>query len=216
MDEEALAQWFAANKTLLETAYLASKDPWQQSGSGIGKQRTAEQWIATRRCTADCLERSGTFLDVGCANGYLLECLLQWTKERGLEIIPYGLDFSEALIALARERLPGYADHLFVGNAWDWIPPHPFDYVRTSLEYVPEELQAQFVHRLLDLFVAPEGWLLVAEYRAREDTNPALTVDHRLAQMGFKVQSVTSAYWQGVEKTRLAMLVKPALMPDHV
>ena len=133
MDDETLAQWFAANKTLLETAYLASKDPWQQSGSGIGKQRTAEQWIATRR----------------------------------------------------------------------------FDYVRTNLEYVPDELQAQFVHRLYDLFVASGGWLLVAEYRAREDTNPALTVDHRLAQMGFVVQAVTSAYWQGVEKTRLAVLEKP-------
>ena len=130
MDEQELAQWFEANRTLLETAYLASEDPWQQSGSSIGRKRTGEHWAAQRRCTAECLDHSGSFLDVGCANGYLLECMLQWTRERNLKIIPYGLDFSEKLVALARQRLPQYADHLFVGNAWDWIPPHPFDYVR--------------------------------------------------------------------------------------
>lgn len=209
MDQKELAEWFAANKTLLETAYLASEDPWQQSGSGIGRKRTAEQWIAQRRCTAECLERSGSFLDVGCANGYLLECVLQWTRERNLEIIPYGLDFSEGLVALARQRLPQYAEHLFVGNAWDWMPAHPFDYVRTCLEYVPTELQPQLVSRMLDHVVAPGGALLVSEYRARENTTaPTLTVDQDLARMGFVVEAVKVAFWQGVEKTRIAVVRK--------
>ena len=30
MNQEELAQWFDANKTLLETAYLAGQQPWQQ------------------------------------------------------------------------------------------------------------------------------------------------------------------------------------------
>lgn len=209
MDEKALAEWFAANKTLLETAYLASEDPWQQSGSSIGRKRTGEHWVAQRRCTAECLDRSGSFLDVGCANGYLLECMLQWTRERDLEIIPYGLDFSEGLVALARQRLPHYADHLYVGNAWDWIPPHPFDYVRTCLEYVPPELQPQLVSRMLDHFVTPGGALLVSEYRPREHMAPTLTVDHDLARMGFTVEAVKSGYWEGVEKTRIAVIRKP-------
>jgi hypothetical protein len=34
MDEQELAAWFAANQTLLETAYLAGEQPWQQSGFG--------------------------------------------------------------------------------------------------------------------------------------------------------------------------------------
>ncbi|HLW02622.1 MAG TPA: class I SAM-dependent methyltransferase [Ktedonobacterales bacterium] len=208
MDDEALAQWFATNKTLLETAYLAAQDPWQQSGSGIGRQRTVDQWIAQRRCIADCVERSGSFLDVGCANGYLLECLLHWTQERDLEMVPYGLDFSEALVTLARERLPAYADHLFVGNAWDWSPPRPFDYVRTNLEYVPDELQRQWIGRMLDEWVSPRGWLLVAEYRGRDDLAAALRVDERLADIGFKVKLVRKAYWQGIEKTRLAIIEK--------
>jgi SAM-dependent methyltransferase len=211
MDEQELAQWFEANRTLLETAYLASEDPWQQSGSSIGRKRTGEHWAAQRRCTAECLDHSGSFLDVGCANGYLLECMLQWTRERNLKIIPYGLDFSEKLVALARQRLPQYADHLFVGNAWDWIPPHPFDYVRTCLEYVPAELQPQLVSRILDQFVAPGGALLVSEYRARENTAaPTLTVDQDLARMGFAVAFVKLGFWEGVEKTRIAVIKKPA------
>jgi SAM-dependent methyltransferase len=133
MNDEELSRWFEANKVLLETAYLTGITPWQQSGVGLHTPRSEHDWEVLRRPIADCVGSSGTFLDIGCANGYLLECLLGWTQERQLEIIPYGLDFSEALVAVARQRLPQYAHHLFVGNAWDWSPPEQFDYLSHSL-----------------------------------------------------------------------------------
>ena len=40
------------------------------------------------------------------ANGYLLECLMQWGSEIGVTLTPFGVDCSEGLIALARERMP--------------------------------------------------------------------------------------------------------------
>ena len=35
MNDEELSAWFAANKTILETAYIAGTNPWQQSGVGL-------------------------------------------------------------------------------------------------------------------------------------------------------------------------------------
>ena len=91
MDEEELRHWFTSLKEELETAYVRNEEPWEQSGYyGL-----VEQWIATRKPNADCIDTSGSFLDIGCANGYLLECILKWTSERNLKVIPYGIDISK-------------------------------------------------------------------------------------------------------------------------
>ncbi|HUY75365.1 MAG TPA: class I SAM-dependent methyltransferase [Ktedonobacterales bacterium] len=206
MNDAELAAWFAANQALLETAYLAGTEPWQQSGFGLHSQRDAAQWAALRRPIADAVTRSGSFLDIGCANGYLLECVMGWLAERGLTITPYGLDFADGLIALARQRQPHYADQLFVGNAWDWSPPRRFDYARVSLEYVPDDLRAAFIARLLRDYLVSDGRLLVAEYRSRDNTAPALTIDADLRTLGFAIEATTHSYLDGVEFTRVAVV----------
>jgi SAM-dependent methyltransferase len=167
MNEEELMHWFDNVRNVLETAYTSHTEPWQQSG----KSGPEESWVALRKPIADCVDRSGSFLDIGCANGYLLECVLRWTAQRGLEIDPYGLDFSACLLELAKKRLPQYAGHLYLGNAFDWEPPRKFDFVRTELVYVPGEYERQFIERLLDRFVASGGKLLVANY-GEGDPNP--------------------------------------------
>jgi SAM-dependent methyltransferase len=208
MHDEALRQWFAARKHLLETAYLAGTRLWQQSGVGLHTPHTAEDWEVLRRPIADCVSASGTFLDIGCANGYMLECLVRWTRERGLVLTPYGLDFSAELVALARKRLPDYASHLFVGNAWDWMPPHAFDCVNTTLDYVPSELREAFVHRLMDHCVQPGGCLLVAEYLGRTTGVPEIRIDEQLRQWGFPIEAVTSSHLNhdGRRQTRVAVI----------
>ncbi len=208
MNDEELARWFEQNKKALETAYLAGTLPWQQSGFGLRTPRSAQDWEALRRPIADCIESTGTFMDIGCANGYLLECILRWTQERGIQMIPYGLDFSEKIMALAQARLPQYASHLFVGNAWDWEPPMTFDYVNTTLDYVPHELHEAFVNRLLQCYLHPEGHLLVAEYLGRS-VNPLplkVPVDQYLGQLGFGVASVRSASIDEFAMTRIAVI----------
>ena len=120
MDQHDLAKWFDDLKGLLEPAYVAAEKPWQQSGFGLrDPQRTFERWRAQRKPVADAVTSSGTFLDIGCANGFLLECVVQWVGERGLAVTPYGLDLSDKLVAMAKTRLPQFADNLFVGNGWD-------------------------------------------------------------------------------------------------
>src|SRR5262249_46774504 len=151
---------FSSELSTTENKYLSGIEPWQQSGfSG-----PAERWERLRKPIADCVIKSGTFFDIGCANGYLIECILNWTKQRAVSITPYGLDISQPLINLAKQRLPKYSDNLFVGNALYWEPKQQFDYVRTELVYVPEEYYKEFISSILSLFLTEQGKLLVTEY----------------------------------------------------
>src|SRR6266436_5000040 len=81
--------------------YLASDDPWRQSGWGS----TPERWRLAREVILSAVERSGTFVDIGCANGLLLECLIAWATERGVVIEPHGIDLVPELIG-ARAQTP--------------------------------------------------------------------------------------------------------------
>ncbi len=157
---------------------------------------------------ADCIEESGTFLDIGCANGYLLECLMKWVGERGLSIVPYGLDLSGKLVELAKKRLPDYKDILFVGNAWDWEIPMRFKYVRTELLYVPEHLQKVYVQRIIDEYLEDSGKLLVAGYTSRKLPDIKPWVDKTLEQWRFRVAKTASGFWNDHEETRVAVIIK--------
>jgi len=153
-------EWFAHNREVLEAAYLAKMEPWGQSGmSG-----PFERWRALRKPVADCMNRDGSFLDIGCANGYLLECCVVWAAERGVRTQPFGVDLSEALVGLARERLPEYQDNFWAANACTWKPPRRFTFVRTELYYAPAEMEGEYVRHLLAHYVEPGGKLLIASY----------------------------------------------------
>jgi len=210
MRDRTVDDWFASQKAQLETAYLTGVEPWQQSGVGLHTPHTARDWEVLRRPIADCVTTSGTFLDIGCANGYLLECLLLWTGERGFSLTPYGLDFSTQLLSLARQRLPQHADHFFLGNAWDWSPPQPFDYVNASLDYVPSELRQSFAQRLLERYVPYGGYLLLAEYLGRSTGIPKLRIDEELEAWGFELEIVHSSQLEHdpVRQTRVAVIRK--------
>lgn len=170
------AVWYASTRTLLEDAYLAAEDPRAQSGF----HGDAARWERGRKVIAEAINRDGSFLDIGCANGLLLETLVDWTRERDFAIEPYGLDISERLAALARARLPRWAERIFVGNAMSWqpIPPRRFDFVRTETVYVPGPRQPAYLARLLREVVAPGGRLIVCAYGSA--TRP----EHRVAPIG--------------------------------
>jgi SAM-dependent methyltransferase len=155
-----LEEWFLSVRETLEDAYLRHEEPWRQSGmSG-----PLERWVSLRRPVADCIDRSGSFLDIGCANGYLLGCCIEWTAARHIHIEPYGLDLSERLIELAKHRLPQYKDNFFVGNAFTWLPSRRFDFVRTELVYVPSEHEERYLAFILENYINPDGRCLVANY----------------------------------------------------
>ena len=204
--------FFARMRQRLEPAYLASDEPWRQSGFSGPEAR----WIALRKPIADCVDRSGTFLDIGCANGYLVECLLRWTADRHLTLDPYGIDLSPPLVALAQRRLPTLASHFLVANGFTFRPPRRFDFVRTELCYVPADAERAYLQRLLAEVVAPNGTLLVCNYaeaqpdvatRIVDGAHPTSDLLARLTDLGFPAASHRDAF-DAVKgrRTRIALL----------
>ena len=168
-------------KAALAAYYLADpENPYQQSGRSSG----AARWEETRRPLTRALERDGDYLDVGCANGLLLETTMAWCAERGVTIRPHGVDYIPELVDLARVRLPAHAGSLHVANAWAWAPPRTYDYVRTNLEYVPRADGETFVRRQLE-WIASGGRLIVCHYRNRDE--PVLDVAAHLEAWGLEV-----------------------------
>jgi 2-polyprenyl-3-methyl-5-hydroxy-6-metoxy-1,4-benzoquinol methylase len=184
LDEEA---FYRDRQHLLETSYLGDGTP--RGGSGFGG--TAADWRAQRSHLCQAIDRDGSFLDVGCANGHLLESMVARCAERGLRLEPFGVDLSAGLVAEARRRLPQWADRIWVGNALDWTAPggRRFDFVHTLLDLVPAARMGQMVRHQLDHLVAPGGRLLVSSYvPARDRSRHA---DQVLARLGFRVDGVT-------------------------
>ena len=134
--------WHREVQAILVPAYLAAPTPWGQSG----KSGDAADWEYARSHVADAIDRDGAFLDVGCANGFLMESIVDWTT---FTVEPYGLDLSPELVELARRRLPKWADRIFVGNALHWRPPRRFEFARTGLDYVPQQRRRELVDHLL-------------------------------------------------------------------
>src|SRR5436309_694397 len=96
------AQWYRRVAEFITPKYLGAGTPWGQSG----RSGDAGSWEVARGLLVDAVDRSGTFLDVGCASGYLMECLVRWGRGKGIEVEPYGLDIAPELAELARGRLP--------------------------------------------------------------------------------------------------------------
>jgi hypothetical protein len=174
---------FLARARSLEDAYLESDDPIRQSGFGGG----AERWRAEREPILEAVEGDGDLLDIGCANGYLLRCLVDWGAERGLRLTPHGIDLGPRLIEEAKRWHPGFEANFHVANGWDWRPRRRFRYVYSLYDCVPEGLLARYTRRLLERVVEPGGRLIVGAYGSRTAGKPPFAIADFLAENGFAV-----------------------------
>jgi len=180
-------RFFDEASALLETKYLAGTNPREQSGFG----RDQLDWERYRRVVTAPIEGDGTFLDIGCANGFLMESVVAWAAEAGYAIEPFGVEISPRLAALARTRLPRWRDRIFTGNALVWNPPFTFDFVRTEMVYVPAHLRRTYAERLLEDVVAPRGRLIVCSYgSSRPEGARAEELVHELHDWGLPVTGI--------------------------
>jgi SAM-dependent methyltransferase len=188
MNARKLPPDFVKTLDALERSYLEETDPIRGCGFGGG----AERWRAEREPLLDGVAADGNVLDVGCANGYLLECLVLWGEERGLQLAPHGVDRSAGLISRARERLPRFAANLHVGDAWTWIPPRQYEYVYALHDCVPLDYLAEYVVRLLDRAVAFGGRLILGAYGSRSRKLKPYDVAGFLQSQGYAVSGRSS------------------------
>jgi len=152
----------------LVKSYMTEIDPIRQSGFGGGEHR----WRTEREPILEAVDSDGDFLDVGCANGYLLECLVNWADERGFRLAPFGLDLGEDLLELACNRHPGHSNNFFIGNAWEWIPPRKFKYVYSLYDCVPNVYLEEYIGRLLKNVVSENGRLILGAYGSQTRNEP--------------------------------------------
>lgn len=93
---------------------------------------TYVEWEEKRKFIADLIETNGTILDVGCANGFLLRSLQEWT---GRKLTPFGFDVLPSLISDAQELFPEHENNfaaLDVADIGDLVNvglPQQYDYV---------------------------------------------------------------------------------------
>jgi hypothetical protein len=179
---------FLAEVASLEDAYLSHDDPIRQSGFGGG----AERWHAERSPILEAVTGDGDLLDIGCANGYLAECLVGWAGERGIRLTPHGIDLGMRLIAEAQRRLPQFAANFHVANGWGWRPGRRFRYVYSLSDCVPPEMLREYVGRLLDRLVESRGRLIVGSYGSRFRATPPLPIAETLASYGYAVAGQTT------------------------
>lgn len=151
-------------RALLEDSYLAADERGDVFG-GSGSSGDMVTWERKRRVIARAFDRAGTWLDVGCANGLLMETLTAWAADDGHRIEPYGLDLSQRIADRARMRLPHWAARIWSGNVMTFEPPIRFDYVSALADAVPIERRAALLTRLSRLYLKPGGRLILSCYR---------------------------------------------------
>jgi SAM-dependent methyltransferase len=174
-------QWYTLRKDATQEAYLSYENPRAQSGHSGDEAR----WHFTRvLMVLEAIHKDGTFLDVGCANGYLVECLLRLVEGSWLKVEFYGLDISEGLIDLARSRLPEQAGRFFAANAVTWTPDRHFDFVHAhEISYAPRNRERQFFEHLLNDYLNPGGRLIIGPWALGRDL---LDMEERISSWGYE------------------------------
>lgn len=163
--------WHTAIAAVVVPAYLGAETP----EGGSGSSRDAAGWGYARSLIADAVEAGQTFLDVGCANGHLMESMARWAR-----VEPFGLEISPELAALACRRLPQWTDRIWVGNVVDWDPPQRFDVVRASLDYVPAPRRRHLVERVLTY----AGRLVIGVFNEEREV---CSLEDEVAAWGFEI-----------------------------
>jgi 2-polyprenyl-3-methyl-5-hydroxy-6-metoxy-1,4-benzoquinol methylase len=149
---------------LLEDSYVTADERGDLAG-GSGSGGGLARWQRKRKVIAAAFDHDGTWLDVGCANGLLMETLCRWAADRKVRVEPYGLELSQRVAQRARLRLTRWAERIWSGNVMTWMPPMRFDYVTLLPEFVPTELRGAMLVRVRDQFLKPAGRLIVSSYR---------------------------------------------------
>ena len=163
-------EWYEINKIYFTKCYLSHDNPRAQSGHG----GDAFHYRYSHLQILDAIHKDGTFCDIGCANGHLMEMVHQWAAGIGFDLRMYGVDISEGLIELAQKRLPQWHDHFFIGNAHFWKPTQKFDYIHLRGETVESRhvdgRHIIFTH-YMENYMADGGRIIIGPYwYENEDT----------------------------------------------
>lgn len=197
-------EWYQINMQATTKAYTSRKEPHQQ----CGHSGTEETWMYSRiKPLLEILNKSGSFIDIGCANGYICESLYKWTKNSPIDIEYYGMDICDELINIAKERQPIFVDNYYTGNVVDWIPPVKFDYVRAyTLNTLPKYRRKELIDNLYVNYLKSKGRLILGSYTEPADIN---TVSELVQSLGYTITGYSKKSYINNNERKLIWIDKP-------
>ena len=155
-------EWYEIKKIHTTKVYLSHDNPRAQSGHSGNEFH----YLFSHRPITDAIYKNGTFCDIGCANGHLMEMTHKWAAEIGFDLRVYGVDISEGLIELAKKRIPHWHDNFFIGNAHYWKPEQKFDYIHImggGPEFANDDHHIVFKH-YMENYLVDGGRFIVGPY----------------------------------------------------
>lgn len=150
---------FLRAMSALGDEYVTRSDPIEQSGFTGGPAR----WREERSPIVQAIDRDGSFLDVGCANGKLAADVRSWALERGHHVDIHGIDLSRRLVEIAQRTVDGTFE---VADAWTWEPDRQWTFVYTTLDISPPDLWPAWLRRIAG-WIEPHGRMIVGAYGSR-------------------------------------------------
>lgn len=120
-----------------------------------------EQWKKEREAIAGHINQEGPLLDFGCANGFLLKCLQEWSDKR-LDV--YGVDVDETMIEAAQELFPDQADHFAVTPEQAGAFPEQFNTIYWNIwDNLTAEEATPYLEKMLEK-LAEGGRIIIGSY----------------------------------------------------
>lgn len=151
-------------KKLLEGSHVFT-EPWD-------KKIAWEQWEKGRQFITSAIDKDGSLLDYGCANGFLLRSLQEWSEHK---LDPYGFDIDQQSIKNAKMLFPNKIDH-FVGpeelkNNEQF--PKNFDFIYWNVwdNWKFEKQEELDLLKKLQESTNPGGRLILGLYDTREQNS---------------------------------------------
>ncbi|MFW5720338.1 MAG: hypothetical protein ACOCXT_04905 [Candidatus Dojkabacteria bacterium] len=135
-----------------------------------------EEWEAGRIFIASEIDKDGTILDIGCANGLLLVCLEAWS---GKSLDKYGIDTNGDLIIQGKEFFPDLKNNLKIAElrSIKWIEelglPATYDYIFWNIwdNFVISEEVLDGIEEIITTRIKPGGKLLLGFYHEDKKQN---------------------------------------------
>lgn len=151
------------------------------------------KWEDARKFISNCINKSGSLLDVGCANGFLLKSLTSWSSQ---EITPYGIDILDKNIQNAKELFPDYQDNFICCSYDNFLGKYPetfpndFDFIIWSFWDDQHKISKEEIEYLLS-HVNGKGKLIITFYpdNSKEPTDIIGNIP-RVKEMGYQTENI--------------------------
>ncbi|MFA6384929.1 MAG: methyltransferase domain-containing protein [Candidatus Omnitrophota bacterium] len=148
-------------------------------------------WENARKFISKSIHKDGRMLDIGCANGFLLLCLQEWSRHK---LEPFGIDNRNEAIEACKNNFKAYKKRFAVRNVCEMskLPscfPKKFDMVFWCVWkdwYFKRDHETGALNDVLRL-VAPGGRLILGFY---DGEKRAIESIKRFKELGLRLARI--------------------------